>query len=394
MKKSLINNTSTGIIFRFILVFATIIMCCPYYNKLQAQEFGFRGQAIGWGVVSKMDAWRGQAGLRYIPELSFQSPLSEKIDFGAEFSLNTFGSGLYWSADSTVWDGKIKPYRAWMKLSGDQFEVRAGLQKINFGSASMLRPLMWFDQIDPRDPLQLTDGVYALLGRYYFLNNANIWIWGLIGNDSRKGWEQIPSLKKSPEFGGRVQLPLGRGEMGTTYHYRVANAGELNNLPHGASTEIREKRLAMDGKFDLGVGLWFEAVLIHKDIEIPEIKYTRMLNLGMDYTFGLGNGLNVMTEVVTFGASEQALTGGKDIVLSALSMNYSLSIINNLSGILFYDWENHNLYNFINWSWQFDKWSFYIMAFWNPASFDIYRNIEGTNLYGGKGLQFMIVYNH
>ena len=359
-----------------------------------SQEFSFRGQAVGWGVASRMDAWRGQAGLRYIPELSFQTPIKEKYTFEAELSANAFGSGLYWSADSTVRDGKIKPYRAWMKFPGDRFEVRAGLQKINFGSASMLRPLMWFDQIDPRDPLQLTDGVYAILGRYYFLNNANIWLWALYGNDQRKGWEQIPSLKRSPEFGGRVQVPVESGEIGTTYHYRVANASGLTSLPHGANTEIREKRLAMDGKFDLGVGLWFEAVLIHQEIEIPEISYQRMLNLGMDYTFGLGNGLSVITEMVAFGASDRALAGGEYRVLSTLSLNYPLSIINNLSGVLFYDWSGNNLYNFINWSWQFDKWSFYIMAFWNPDTFDIYRNIEGTNLYAGKGLQFMIVYNH
>ena len=69
-----------------------------------------------------------------------------------------------------------------MRYSSDQFELRLGLQKINFGSASMLRPLMWFDQMDPRDPLHLTDGVWGLLARYYFLNNANIWLWGLYGN--------------------------------------------------------------------------------------------------------------------------------------------------------------------------------------------------------------------
>lgn len=360
----------------------------------QAQEFGIKGQAIGWGVISKMDAWRGQAGLRYIPELSFKSPVKEKFSFDAELSLNAFGSGLYWSADSTIWNGKVKPYRAWMKFSGDQFEVRAGLQKINFGSASMLRPLMWFDQIDPRDPLQLTDGVYAVLGRYYFLNNANIWLWALYGNDSQKGWERIPSVKNVPELGGRVQVPVASGELGTTYHYRVANAGKVYNLNHGEKSEIREKRLALDGKFDLGIGLWFEAVLIHQEIHLPELRYQRMFNAGLDYTFSLGNGLNVMAEVVTFGASEKALSGGENKVFSALALNYPLSIINNLSGILFYDWGTNNIYNFINWSWQFDKWSFYIMAFLNPETFDIYQNIEGANLYAGKGLQFMVVYNH
>lgn len=35
---------------------------------------------------------------------------------------------------------------------------------------------MRFDQVDPRDPLKLTDGVRGLLGRYCFLNNADIWL--------------------------------------------------------------------------------------------------------------------------------------------------------------------------------------------------------------------------
>ncbi|GAI27146.1 unnamed protein product, partial [marine sediment metagenome] len=59
---------------------------------------------------------------------------------------------------------------------------------------------MWFDRIDPRDPLQLTDGVYGLLLRQYFLNNANIWVWGLYGNDDLRGWEYLPSEAKSVEF--------------------------------------------------------------------------------------------------------------------------------------------------------------------------------------------------
>ena len=115
----------------------------------------------------------------------------------------------------------------WVKFSGDQFELRAGLQKINFGSAQMFRPLMWFDRIDPRDPLQLTDGVYGLLARYYFLNNANIWLWGLYGDDKIKGWELIPSKKNSIEYGGRVQLPLYTGEIAATYHHRTADPGPV-----------------------------------------------------------------------------------------------------------------------------------------------------------------------
>jgi hypothetical protein len=281
-----------------------------------------------------------------------------------------------------------------MKFSGDQFEIRGGLQKINFGSASMLRPLMWFDEIDPRDPLQLTDGVWGILGRYYFLNNANIWIWGLIGNDSPKGWEIIPSVRTKPEFGFRAQIPVPGGELATTYHYRTADAERVFPIPNGEKAHVREKRLALDGKFDYVLGIWFEAALTHQEIHLPELKYKRALSVGLDYTFGLGNGLNMMTEFFTFGTSEQAFGKGEDVYFSALSANYSFNIFMGLNGIIFYDYTNGDIYNFINWSWQFDKWSFFIMGFWNPQRFNIYQGLEGTNLYAGRGLQFMVVFNH
>ena len=93
-----------------------------------------------------------------------------------------YGSVLYHPFDSSQVDAAIKAYRLWGRYTGHQFEVRVGLQKIDFGSAMMLRPLQWFDEMDPRDPLNFTTGVYGALGRYYFLNNANIWGWILYGN--------------------------------------------------------------------------------------------------------------------------------------------------------------------------------------------------------------------
>jgi hypothetical protein len=390
-------------------ILAVLLSLCHlvYPAFASGQSLTFKGQAIGWAVASQMEevpaipgstdknyAWRAQAGARYLPELQFNWPVADDYTFDAKLSANVWGSGLYWSADSTLWDGKIKPYRAWMKFSGDRFEVRGGLQKINFGSATLLRPLMWFDQIDPRDPLQLTDGVWGLLGRYYFLNNANIWVWGLIGNDERKGWEIIPSVPNKPEFGIRAQIPVPGGELATTYHSRTADAASVYAIPHGEKPQVREKRLALDGKFDYVVGIWFEATLVHQEIHIPELRYRRALNAGLDYTFGLGNGLNLMTEFFTYGTSDKPAGSGEQFYFSALSANYPFNIFNSLNGIIFYDWTHHKIYNFINWSWQFDHWSFYIMGFWNPGDFDVYQGLEGANLYAGRGLQFMVVYNH
>lgn len=133
--------------------------------------------------------------------------------------------------ESASYEGEVKPYRGWIRLSTEKFELRLELQKISFGSAMLFRPLMWIDRIDPRDPLQLTDGVYAVLARYNFLSNANIWLWGLYGNNDTKGWELSPTEKKTLEYGGRAQSPLWTGEFGVTYHHRRADLSALISIP-------------------------------------------------------------------------------------------------------------------------------------------------------------------
>ena len=360
--------------------------------QLNAQSIGFNGQAIGWTTLNPANPFQAQVGLRYIPELNFSLPAG-KYTIEGEFSANLWASGIY-SGDSIELDEQLSPYRMWVKFSGDQFELRAGLQKVNFGSAQMFRPLMWFDRIDPRDPLQLTDGVYGLLARYYFLNNANIWLWGLYGDDKIKGWELIPSKKNSIEYGGRIQLPLYTGEIAATYHHRTADPTAV--LPDSISMgdQAAENRIALDAKVDLLLGLWTEISLIHQDLSFTEQKYKSMLNVGMDYTFGLGNGLNMMAEGFGYLQGEQPFANDEGLAFGLLSASYPVNIIHNVSAMLFYDFTNNNFYRFINWGMAYDKWSFYLMGFWNPETYNLYNVDPRTTLYGGWGFQLMAVFNH
>jgi len=127
---------------------------------------------------------------------------------------------------------------------------------------------MWFDRIDPRDPLQLTDGVYGILMRDYFLNNANIWIWGLYGNKNTKGWEFLSTKARSVEFGGRFQHPVGNGEMALTYHHRQIDPNQsLPGLDMANVSSVPENRFTLDGKWDIGIGFWFEGTLTHQNSE-------------------------------------------------------------------------------------------------------------------------------
>jgi hypothetical protein len=371
----------------------TIVSMLTGPQVIFGQSLSFNGQAIGWSTLNPAEPFQAQVGLRYIPELSFSFPAGNYTIDG-EFSANLWGSGTFHAGDSIVLDEQLSPYRMWVRFSGNQFEIRAGLQKINFGSAVLFRPLMWFDRIDPRDPLQLTDGVYGLLGRYYFLNNANIWLWGLYGENKTKGWEILPSKKSSIEYGGRVQVPVYTGEIAASYHHRTADPTGIipDSMLHGAA--YPENRLAIDAKFDLGIGLWVEGALIHQDLDFTNLTYKTTLNAGMDYTLGLGNGLNLMAETFGYLQGEHPFGSDQNILFGMVSATYPINIIHNISAMVFYDFSSKDVYSFVNWGMTYDRWSFYVMGFRNPDNYNLYNLDYQTRLYSGLGFQVMAVFNH
>lgn len=376
---------------RFIILLLSVMILC---SSVFSQSLSTQGLLAGWFTGNTKRTIKPQIGLRYIPTFSLVNPLKGEQTLDLEFSLNAYGAGRFEAIDDLHTDGDIDLYRFWLRFSSSQFEARIGLQKINFGSATLLRPLMWFDSIDPRDPLQLTDGVYGILVRYFFLNNANIWVWGLYGNDRLKGWESFASDGDIPEFGGRVQIPLGNGEAAFTYHHReIGVNGLLQEFDIGAS-RIPENRFALDGKWDIGVGIWFEGALLHQNSEALPYPWQRALNLGLDYTFGLKNGLNITAEHFVLTASRKAFGLGESIKFSALALNYPLSLLDTLSSIFYFDWKNDKLYSFLRWQRTYDRWRINFMAFWNPESFEIYQISQDSSLFAGKGFQIMVVYNY
>ncbi|MBN2012602.1 hypothetical protein JW960_24955 [candidate division KSB1 bacterium] len=359
------------------------------------------GQLSSWATISEQEPRQTYLGLRYMPGLFSEKQWSTN-SLSFEGTFNLFGVSQITSLKSTNsnWDDKL--YRLWLRFAGNQYEMRIGLQKINFGSASILRPLMWFDQIDPRDPLQITDGVWAALFRYYFLNNTNVWLWSLYSSDGTKGWEIFPSNKHSAEFGGRVQVPVWRGEMALSYHHRIMDVEKwlvdqvppfVYHLIPKDDFQIPEQRLGVDGKWDVGIGIWSEAVWSYQRSDWFPFTWQRWLNIGMDYTFEIGNGLNVMTELFKFEAMDKPFEQGEGTTLSSLSVNYPLGIIDQLMGIFYYDHNEHNFYRIVNWKRTYDHWSCFLIGFWNPVKYAIYQN-QNNQLYSGKGIQLMLVFNH
>jgi hypothetical protein len=378
------------------LRFACLILlgaCCA--GEARAQDLTFRGEAAAAVTVNDVEPRSTYLSARYVPELFGGVALGRTTTLDALAVVDATATSRVIAPDTIESESELDLYRLWLRCGGSQFETRIGLQKIAFGSATLLRPLMWFDRLDPRDPLQITEGVYGLLARYYFLNNGNIWLWGLLGNDETKGWEQVPSTSDDPEFGGRLQLPAGAGEIALSYHQRRAATAVL--MPPGvpvAEESARERRIALDGKWDATIGLWFEAVLVHQDTELRERTYTRLAVAGLDYTFDVGDGLTLLGEHFLADTAEEAFGSGDGSGISAVSARYRWGVIDEISAILNYDWQQDLLFTYATWRRTYDHWAFNLIAFNNPgtSSFSPVSAEEGPR--SGTGLQLLVTFNH
>lgn len=380
-------------IFFFCFIFScTKILLAQDSTKTTSDTLVFSGQVSLVGNYNFDNFLPLQIGGRYIPTLEYdiQLPNNKLIDF--EAAANIYGSASSRFFDSINIMGDIQPYRAWVRYSTPQFEFRVGLQKIDFGSASLLRPLQWFNEIDPRDPLKLTNGVYAALGRYYFLNNANVWLWMLYGNEKARGFDALQTSKNTPEFGGRIQYPTPRGEIAASYHHRTANTQNLLYVPN--FEQIPENRFALDGKWDLKIGLWFEATHLVKHRNIGILTNQSLLNVGADYTFGIGNGLNIVAEHLFMTLGQNAFEFDNNTNISASTMSYPIGLFNSISAIFYYNWNDESMSYFVNYSHQFKKVSAYFMAYYNPKTLQGIQQNELTNTLSGPGIRFMFVYNH
>lgn len=359
-------------------------------------------------LEGQLSAWTStgdeqQLGVRYIPEMRMIYPLNEKKSIDADIALNASAYVYANRLDSFSVERNTdcKFYRASMRYASSHYELRAGLQKINFGPAKILRSLMWFDHIDFRDPLQFTDGVNALLGRYYCLNNANVWLWGIQNTDDKKGIDLYASDTRHLEIGGRYQFPVPRGEVGFSVNQRYVDPASFTAVTHIPITEGIERRYAFDGNWDfLGMGLWCEAALHHTALTRPATPlpttnasnafWETLCTLGGDYTWSIGTGLHVLGEHAIRSSGTDIDIQSARTNVSAVSFDYTFTILDRIMTIGYYDWDAKKVYSFLRWTRTYDSWQFHGMVFSSqntntqnaPASFQ------------GVGCMIMAAYNY
>lgn len=353
------------------LVFLVIFV--PGIQWLSAQTFTSNTRIAGWLFYPRSGISDLSFGTVAIPDAMLN--FDDIFDLRAAAKLSYFRPA---GEDKDISD--LELYRLWLRHSAANYEIRVGWQKLNFGPAMLLRPLMWFEQLDARDPLQLSAGVPALRIRYYWQNNANAWLWLLPASDSVRGWELLHSKKNTIEFGGRMQFPLWSGELAFTLHNR--------NVSLPSSGDKTETRLGLDGRWDYEIGMWFEQSMgiIHSSGDLPMID--NKLTLGADYTFSIGNGLHVLTEVMWWKQSELAPSDGATIRLHGLLMDYGVGLYDRLALILFYEARSRYWLRYLSWTQTYDDWVVYLNVFWNSKTSAGLPGSEPT-VNTGSGLQIL-----
>lgn len=357
--------------------------------NLSARQVSFQGQLSGWLSHSDASTDRTTIGLRYIPWLIVSEPARGDSLLDFELAAKAYTSAPPDKPGEAGDNSELKFYRLSARYSSKQFETRIGLQKINFGPAKTLRSLMWFDSLDPRDPLKITDGVWALLTRLYFLDNSNIWLWGIKGDGNAKGLETAGSDKDKPELGGRYQFPVPSGEAALSFNRRYLDSAgwasnPLTSVIAASIADGLENRIALDGSFDLGAGLWFETVFSEIRIDAGSSLWNDSATLGIDYTFKPGIIFTLENFIQLSGTARDKLSeAGK---YSALSLNYSFSVIDSITAIGYYDWLQGKTAAYAGLQRTYDDWLLNLMFFAGPDS--------GTAPLSGNGIQIMATYNH
>jgi hypothetical protein len=325
-------------------------------------------------------------GFLWQPEFNMQDSLSQTImlkgqAMGEGYVQQIFRPGQ----DNYLQRGKIE--RLWLSVGTAQTQARIGLQRINFGSAQILRPLQWFDTLDPTDKLEQTEGVQALLLSRYELNNANFWLWAIRGDGKQRGEMPTATKEGTLELGGRMQFPFSNGEFALSFTRMPITT--INGQDSGLAG-----RLGFDTKLDFRFGLWLEGYLSliekypHPDTLFEGHTISKLqapVTLGVDYTWSVGNGIYTLGEAQLWAETGSPVRSlNRKYVTYAFTANYPLNI---LDSFLYYgimrDDGAVSSQNFI-WRRKYDRLSWDLAVFWDAGKLH--------KTYNSRGIKALISY--
>lgn len=119
-----------------------------------------------------------------------------------------------------------------------------------------------------------------------------------------------------------------------------------------------------------------------------------IFNAGADYTFPAGNGIYAALEQLLVSFDKKPFTFSNVTNFSLLTVSYPVGLFDRFSTIIYYNWTQRKIFSFVNWQKQFDNIILYLMLYWNPETYELPAQTSAQNIFAGKGIQLMFVFNH
>ncbi|MDD2331272.1 MAG: hypothetical protein PHI68_01325, partial [Candidatus Cloacimonetes bacterium] len=201
--------------------------------------------------------------------------ISSFMEFSSSLRLDLTDEAQNYSPEAEV-------YRSWIRFANSSSELRVGLQKLNFGTARIFRPLQWFDQLQFLDLFERTGGTMAILMRKHFTQTGSLWLWG-VTEDLDATYKYPLSLSESG-LGGRYELSLPWLESAFSFHHRYGHS-----MPE-------KHRIGFETRLDGWIGFWTESSLLISKTKQQSNMLSLSNTCGLDYTIPWKNGLYLLAE--------------------------------------------------------------------------------------------------
>ena len=144
----------------------------------------------------------------------------------------------------------------------------------------------------------------------------------------------------------------------------------------------------------MGIGLWIESTFIHREKDLGLFTNQFLVNLGTDYTFNLGSGLNIAAEHLLSSLLNKDFDDSTKQQISALRLSYPLTFYSSINGLLYQQWKNNQQTLMVNYEHQFKYFSAYLIAYYNPDETQGIQQNEIVTSLRGPGIQLLVTYNH
>ena len=142
-----------------------------------------------------------------------------------------------------------------------------------------------------------------------------------------------------------------------------------------------------------GIAVQFDATINNTKNTITVIP-NNSLEEKATYYVSVGNGITVTGEHFLYSIDDKPYSTNNDTQMTGLMAMYPISLLDNISGMVFYSWDAELAYFFISWQRTYDDWTINLNTFFSSESDSSFSFGQSFSNFNSRGIQLMLIFNH